>query len=144
MKRESIAILVIVCIALIIGCEESTPDRDHMPVLRDRLFQLQQAVKGGNRAAVDSLLSVRIIENGQSSDSLLNFIYGADRSLSFGRFDNYDIVYTHSKAQIECQAIDSAGTLRRPVKFNYIYEHNLWLLTSFTVVDTTVNTTETE
>ena len=93
MKTTSIFVSLITALVLLAGCSEHTPDRDHMPLLRARLFQLQQAVKGGDRAAIDSLMSIRIIDNRQGSDSLLNFIYGADRSLSFDRFDNYDIVY---------------------------------------------------
>jgi len=133
MKTTSIFVSLITALVLLAGCSEHTPDRDHMPLLRARLFQLQQAVKGGDRAAIDSLMSIRIIDNRQGSDSLLNFIYGADRSLSFDRFDNYDIVYTHSKAQIGCEVVDSTGAERRPVKLNYIWEHDLWLLTSFVV-----------
>ena len=128
MVRTIVCAMMVVVLA---GCAEKTPTRDHIPLLRQKIYDLQQAVKSGNPATVDSLLSVRIISHGQSSDSLLKFIYGAGGDFEFERFGNYDITYTNDKARIDCFVMDSASLTDRPITLFLAYEHDMWLLTSF-------------
>ena len=74
------------------GCGEvATPSRDHIPLLKQRLFELQVAVAAKDRAAIDSLLSVDILSNEQGSDSLLAFVYGANDDYLFAQFGKYEI-----------------------------------------------------
>ena len=111
--------------------EEKPPARNHIPILKARLFSLQEAVKTQNRAAIDSLLSVQILDNDQNSDSLLEFAYGPDGGFEFRQFAVGEITYTNEKAQIDCFVMDSSRTRDRPLILTYVYEHDQWLLKGF-------------
>jgi hypothetical protein len=113
------------------GCAERSPKRDQIPLLRENILKLQNAVKDHSRAAIDSLLSVKIISKNQGSDSLLNYVYGPQGQFPFERFGNCSIIYTSDKARIECFIMDSTGQTDRPLTFFLAREHDLWLFTSF-------------
>ena len=117
---------------LAVGCAEKSPDRDHIPVLRQRLYELQMGVQQKNRPAIDSLLSVAILKQNQSSDSLLKFVYNYNnRYFAFERFGDYTIAYTDDKARIDCFIMDSTSAESRPVILTFVLEHDLWLLKGF-------------
>ncbi|MDH3892238.1 MAG: hypothetical protein OEV49_14265 [candidate division Zixibacteria bacterium] len=118
-------------LVLLIGCAEEPPARNHIPILKERLFKLQEAVKVQNRAAIDSLLSVQILDVDQDSDSLLKFTYGTDGSFAFRQFATGGIVYTNETARIECYTMDSTQTRDRPLILTYVFEHDQWLLKRF-------------
>lgn len=121
-----------VCLFLLAGCaEEQPPPRNHIPILKEQLFRLQDAVKSQNRASIDSLLSVQILSFDQNSDSLLRFTYGADGSFAFRQFATGGIVYTDEKARIDCFIMDSTQTRDRPMILTFVYEHDQWLLKRF-------------
>jgi len=105
--RLPILILLALGLGLTSCGAKKTPNRDHIPVLKSRIFELQEAVKDKNRARIDSLLSVKIVSNQQGSDSLLAFVYGPSGDLGFERFGD------------------------RPIVFAWVYEHDLWLLKRF-------------
>jgi len=113
------------------GCGQKTPSRDHIPVLQQRVFQLQEAIKANNRAAIDSLLSVSILSEGLDSDSLLRFVYGPAGEYPFDRLGDYEIFYTKERALIKCYIMDSSACRDRPIRLIYKYEHDMWLLKSF-------------
>ena len=122
---------------LVAGCSEKTPSRDHIPILKERLYQLQQVVRARNRAVMDSLLSPAILNYGQSSDSLLRFCFSPDGSFAFEQFGNCDIAYTNNRALAECFVMDSTNRTDRPIRLTFVYEHDLWLLKRFEPGDTT-------
>ncbi|MDH4158554.1 MAG: hypothetical protein OEW00_14900 [candidate division Zixibacteria bacterium] len=123
-----------VLLAIVGGCSEKPPSRDHIPALRNVLYRLQVAVREQNRAAIDSLLSNQAVSTRQSSDSLLTFIYFfGDKYFPFERFGDYDIAYTEDRARIDCYIMDSTGRADRPVTFTFALEHDLWLLKQFEV-----------
>ena len=113
------------------GCEEKSPSRDHIPVIKERFSKLEAAVKAQDRAALDSLMSVKMLDIEQDSDSLLHFIYGSDYELSFERFGDYEIFYTNKKARIDCFLMDSTGARDRPAVFTMIFDDDKWLLKRF-------------
>ena len=113
------------------GCAEKAPSRDHIPVLKRRVYELQEAIAARNRAAIDSLSSVRILAGAQGSDSLLKFVYGPADEFSFERLGDYEIFYTGDKALIDCYIMDTTGRKDRPMRFTFVYEHDLWLLKGF-------------
>ncbi|MEW6412132.1 MAG: hypothetical protein AB1483_06610 [Candidatus Zixiibacteriota bacterium] len=134
--RLSVSVKLAVVFALVVslvwsGCSKKSPKRDQIPLLKGKIFALQEAVKERNRAAIDSLLSVKIIDNGQSSDSLLSFVYGPDGGFGFERFGNCEILYTANKARMECYVMDSTSQEDRPVTFFMALEDDMWLFTSF-------------
>ncbi len=124
-------IAAILAAGLMAGCSTKSPDRNQIPVLRKRLFALQQAVQEQNRAALDSLLSVQILARKQSSDSLLNFVYGADGAFAFRQFELGEIIYTDNKARIDCYVMDTTGRRDRPIVLTLVNEHDMWLLKHF-------------
>ena len=122
---------LMVCLFLLAGCDKELPSRNKIPILKGRLFRLQEAVKVQNRAAIDSLLSVQILSFDQNSDSLLRFTYGADGSFDFRQFANGGIVYTNETARIDCFIMDSTQTRDRPMILTLVFEHDQWLLKKF-------------
>lgn len=118
-------------VMLVAGCSQETPSRDHIPLLKERVYLLQEAVKEKNRAGLDSLLSPKILSYRQSSDSLLRFVYGPDAQFAFERFGNCEIAYTSDKARIDCFVMDSTGHTDRPIVFTFVHNHDLWLLKRF-------------
>jgi len=125
-------LVVLASLALLAaGCSKETPSRDHIPILKQRVYLLQQAVKEKNHAVIDSLLSPKILSYKQDSDSLLRFVYGLDDRFAFERFGNCEIVYTSDKARIDCFVMDSTDRKDRPIVFTFIHKHDLWLLKRF-------------
>ena len=117
---------------LVAGCsEEKSPPRDQIPILRERLYSLEQVILRKDRAAIDSLLSTEILDYHESSDSLLNFVYGSDRDRSFVRLGDYQIFYNFDLAVATCYLMDSLGTKDRPVKFTFKKDDGVWLLKKF-------------
>lgn len=124
--------MLLVPLFLLVVC--GTPDppaRDHIEPLRKQLYRLQEAVLTENRAAIDSLMSVKALDKKLSSDSLLAFVYGEGHAYSFEQFGNYDIQYTNENAKIDCYIMDSLSLLTRPISLGFIRHDSLWLLTDF-------------
>ena len=116
----------------LLGCaDQSTPSRDHIPLIKEKLSYLQNGVLARKRAAIDSVLSVKILDIGQSSDSLLKFVYGADNSFAFEVFGEPVIIYTEKVAMIECYLMDSTRTQNRPMTLLFSYDNKIWLLSRF-------------
>ena len=77
--RTQWLVIILVGLALIVGgCdEEKLPSRDQIPILKQKLYALEQAVDTRNRAAIDSLLSVEILDEKRSRYAVeLNSITG--------------------------------------------------------------------
>lgn len=123
----------ILAILLSSGCDEQTPSRDHIPVLKQRLVQLQEAVRIRDRTAIDSLLSVKILSHQLDSDSLLRLVYGEEGSFAFVQLALGEINYTNDRARIDCYVVDTSGRRDRPITLTYTHEHDLWLLTRFEI-----------
>ena len=116
----------------LLGCaEKRTPSRDHIPLIKEKLSYLQNGVRTRNRAVIDSVLSVKILDIGQSSDSLLKFVYDTDNSFAFEIFGEPVIIYTDKVAMIECYLMDSTRTKNRPVTLLFSYDNEIWLLSKF-------------
>ena len=137
MLRSIWLILVLVGLVSIFGgCDkEKLPSRDHIPILKQNLYALEQAINARNRAAVDSLLSVEILDVGQDSDSLLRLVYGPTDDFPFYRLGNYDIFYDNNIAVINCYIMDSTEQTDRPLRLQYKHKEELWLIKEFRVGD---------
>ena len=145
MKPVSLAATTaVVSLVLLSACEKKMPSRDHMPVLRQRLFQLQEAISSRERVAIDSLLSLQMLAVGQSSDSLLSFVYGSHDGFAFERLGDYEIFYTNDKARIDCFVMDSSAVHDRPIVLTFVFEHDMWLLKRFEPGQDSSNTTGEE
>jgi hypothetical protein len=118
------------------GCgPEELPSRDQIPILKQNLYALEQAVSARNRAAIDSLLSIAILDAGQDSDSLLRFVYGPAGDFPFHRLGDYEIFYSNKIAVIKCQIMDSTEQSNRPLRLLYEFDEELWLLKEFGIGD---------
>ncbi len=120
-----------------VGCGEDTPDRDQIPIIKKRLYELQEAIASKNLAAIDSLLSPKILTYNESSDSLVKFCFNPDGSFAFDRLGNCDIRYAHKKAVVDCILIDSTGQKGKPIHLSFVKQHKMWLLSRFDIGDTT-------
>ena len=121
-----------VMLACLLGCaEQSTPSRDHIPLIKEKLSYLQNGVLTRNQAVIDSVLSVKILDIGQSSDSLLKFVYGTDNSFAFELFGEPVIIYTDKIAMVECYVMDSTRVKNRPLTLLFSYDNEIWLLSGF-------------
>lgn len=117
---------------IFMGCsEDKLPSRDLIPELHQRLSDLEQAIKANSRAAIDSLMSVEMLDAGQDSDSLLRFVYGANGDYRFVSLANYEIFFTNELAVIDCYIMDSTGQTDRPLKLRFKRDDDLWLLKRF-------------
>lgn len=123
----------ILALLLSSGCDQQTPSRDHIPILKQRLVQLQEAIRVRDRAAIDSLLSVKILSHKQDSDSLLRLVYGEEGSFAFVQLALGEISYTNDRARIDCYVVDTSGRRDRPITLTYTHEHDLWLLKRFEI-----------
>jgi hypothetical protein len=125
-------VLAIAAVVVLSGCSgEDLPSRDEIPVLRKTVYAVEQAVAANNRAGLDSLLSVQMLDEGESGDSLLSFIYGPDRSFPFHRLGDCQIFYTRDLAVVDCFVMDSTETTDRPIKLYFTKSKELWLLKKF-------------
>ncbi|MFQ6008761.1 MAG: hypothetical protein ACE5K8_07410 [Candidatus Zixiibacteriota bacterium] len=132
MKRLSLILSTLfVLVFLSIDCTEKTPSRDLIPVLKESIYLLQEALKARNQAAIDSLMTPEILTIGQNSDSLIRFVYGSEDQFTFERFGNCEIVYTADIARISCFIMDSTSRTDRPIVFTLVNRHDLWLLKRF-------------
>ncbi len=123
--------MLIVSVSIVIGCGEKIIDRNYIPILKENLFKLQVAVREQQLAQIDSLMSVKVLDKKQGSDSLIRFIYGENDDFDFVQFGNAEIVYTNEKARIDCYVMDSTKSNDRPIVFFLELQHDLWLFTSF-------------
>jgi len=134
------------------GCgKEKPPARNQIPIIKESIYKLQQAVKERNQPALDSLLSSKIIDNGQSGDSLMNFCFGPERDFAFDRFGDCEIVYTSKHALARCYVMDTTSSHERPIRFTFVHEEvgrkkgrkSLWLLSQFDQKDLTTGSEDT-
>ena len=114
------------------GCgDQQTVSRDHIPVIKDQFYSLQEAVKNRDTAALDSLISEDMLDDNLDADSLFGFVYGADGSFAFDRFGDYEIFYTNKKARVDFYIMDSTLAKDRPAVFTFVLDDGRWLLKRF-------------
>ena len=123
--------VILAAVALIFCGGEMTPSRDHIPLIKEQLSRLQEGVKNKSAASIDSVLSLNILKNQQSSDSLLKFVYAAEGLLGFESFGQPIIIYTDEVAKVEAYLMDSTHRTDRPVIFTFGFDDDQWLLNKF-------------
>jgi len=132
-------LLIFGLLSVLISCSQKTPSRNHIPDIKERVFLLQEAIKDRNQAAIDSLLSTDILDNGQSSDSLISYCFGPDGDFGFERLGNCVIAYTNDNAEARCFVMDSTGAEDRPLRLMWKHQHDMWLLSRFEMGDSTTS-----
>ncbi len=127
MKR--VIFLAVGCLSLIAleGCKEKTPNRDYIPVIKQRVFLLQQAIKERSKVALDSLLTEEFASN-SGADSVVQFSYGADPDFQFDRFGRTEIFYTDARARVDGNIVGVDGRILKEMTLTYEHRGDRWLL----------------
>ena len=114
------------------GCAaEELPSRDQIPIIRQRVYALEEGIRRHSRASIDSLMSVDILDLKEGSDSLLNFVYGADGRFGFKGLGDYTIFFSKEIGVVDCFIMDSTAGHDRPLRLMYKLDDKVWLLTEF-------------
>jgi hypothetical protein len=117
--------------AAVWSCREKTPSRDYIPVIKERIFVVQEAIKSRGKNAIDSLLAPDYAEAG-GADSLVQFVNGADPSFAFERFAHTEIYYTNHKARVDCVIMGQDNRRLRSATLTFERKKERWLLKQIT------------
>ena len=109
------------------GCREKSPSRDYIPVIKQRIYVVQEAIKSRGKNAIDSLLTEDFAASG-GADSLVQFANGADPNFAFARFANTEIFYTNDKARVDCVIMGENGLRLRSATLTFERHKEQWLL----------------
>jgi len=137
MMTAYIKILFCITALLFVGCDpKEAPSRDEIPVVKNLLARLQTGIAEKNRAVIDSMLSIEILDINQGSDSLLNLVYSSEDDFRFERLGNYEILYSHDIALIDCFIQDSTYKKDKPIRLYFKKDDDIWLMTKFEMKET--------
>lgn len=128
--RQLYAAFAALTVLMAASCQEQTPNRDFIPVLKQQVYALQEAVKGADRARLDSLMIDDLREQ-NGADSLIRFVGGADGRFQFAQFAQCEILYNDDKARADCVLLDSAGQAGPAVTLTMVNKQGKWLLKRF-------------
>ncbi len=131
MKRIATICLPAALALALVSCQEKTPNRDYIPILKQRVYLVQQAVKNRDASALDSLLTDDLKGEGRNADSLVRFVAGPDGQFRFDRFANCEIYYNDDKARADCEVVDSAGNQNGRITLTLTRKGDRWLLKRF-------------
>lgn len=120
-------------LAILLSCgEPSLPSRDQIPAIKAQLSKVEAGVRGESNASLDSLMSVEMLEQKLTSDSLIAFVWnqlGVDHT--FTRFIDCDIAYTAKVSQCNCELVNETGARSGTIKLTFNYQDSTWLVKSF-------------
>lgn len=130
------SILVICQFMLISSCsEKKLPARAEIPLIKVAISRIEGAVRDRNQAALDSLMSIQMLERNLTSDSLISFVWGQIPIQRFARFSDCDIRFTNANAQCNCLITDDIGASNGGIQLQFSYEDKRWLLFQFSYSD---------
>lgn len=109
------------------GCREKSPSRDYIPVIKQRIYVVQEAIKSRGRNAIDSLLTSEYANSG-GADSLVQFANGTEPGFVFARFANTEIYYTNDKARVDCIIVGENNQRLRSATLTFERLKDQWLL----------------
>lgn len=115
---------------IVASCQEKTPNRDFIPVLKQQVYALQEAVKSEDRGLLDSLM-IDDLRAANGPDSLIRFVKGPDGGFRFAQFAQCEIYYNDDKARADCVLVDSAGQSGPAVTLTLVNHRQHWLLKKF-------------
>lgn len=126
-RRLANSIIVIFALAAIWSCREKSPSRDYIPIIRQRVYEVQEAIKSRGRNAIDSLLTEEYAAAG-GADSLVQFANGSDPAFAFSRFTHTEIYYTNDKARVDCLIVGQDNRSLKSATLTFERRKERWLL----------------
>lgn len=130
MRPISTAALALLSFSLV-NCDKRSPSKDEAPLIRAQIGKISAALQSQNRAALDSLTSEDISEDGLSVDSLITFVWGVSGEKRFDHFGSSEIIYNKKLARFDCPLVDSSGNSYVNVTWTLVRENDKWLLKRF-------------
>ena len=132
MRRVTITFLSFTTLALFLtGCGKKNPSRDEIPVIKTQLAKLEQALKEGNAAAVDSLIMAQSYDLGYSSTSIFDSINTYLKGRSLYGFSKREFFYTKSDGVVKCALKADSADAGRPVEIIMEKVGETWLIKRF-------------
>lgn len=127
MRLKTAIIGVGVMVIAAAGCREKSPSRDYIPIIKQRIYVVQEAIKSRGKNAIDSLLTTEYAASG-GADSLVQFANGSEPGFVFARFANTEIYYTNDKARVDCIIVGENGLRLRSATLTFEHFKDQWLL----------------
>ena len=124
------------------GCKEKTPNRNYIPVIKQRVFVLQQAIKDRSKTALDSLLTEEY-RSRSGADSVVQFSYGEDPTFQFDHFGRAEIFYTDSRARVDGNVVGVDGRILKEMTLIYEHQGERWLLKRIGPIERSPDSTDT-
>jgi len=125
MLALSMSIIILTC-----GKDEG-PSRDEIPLIKNTLAQLEDAVKNHNALKIDSLISPEALGLGYSPEQILADIYPDSSKASFLSFGDRNFLYVEDKALVNCLIISDTTDPGRPVEITLAKNEGVWLIKKF-------------
>jgi hypothetical protein len=109
------------------GCEDELPSRDLIPVIKNRIYLVQEAIKVKIKYGIDTLLTSDYAEE-NGADSLVQFAYGTDPTFEFDRFASTEIYFTNDKARVDCIITGKDNRVLKSATLTFERKKTRWLL----------------
>ncbi|PWB68212.1 hypothetical protein C3F09_12175 [candidate division GN15 bacterium] len=125
------SVLIVFVLTAVWSCREKSPSRDYIPIIKQRVYEVQEAIKSRGRNAIDSLLTQDYAAAG-GADSLVQFTNGSDPTFVFNRFAHTEIYYTNDKARVDCLIMGKDSRNLRSATLTFERKKDVWLLKQIT------------
>lgn len=142
MKRIIFLSSLLLVALLVPGCKEKTPNRNYIPVIKQRVFVLQQAIKDRSKTALDSLLTEEY-RSRSGADSVVQFSYGEDPTFQFDHFGGAEIFYTDSRARVDGNVVGVDGRILKEMTLIYEHQGERWLLKRIGTIERSPDSADT-
>ncbi len=128
MNRRIVCVIVLaIALSAAWSCREKSPSRDYIPIIKQRIYVVQEAIKSRGKNAIDSLLTEEYAAAG-GADSLVRFANGSDPTFAFSRFAHTEIYYTNDKARVDCAIVGQDNRSLRSATLTFERNKDRWLL----------------
>ena len=126
--RATLGLMAVGFTLLSVSCSNETPNRNYIPVIKDRLYLVQEALRTRNSVGLDSLVSEGLREDTASFRNMIELIYGRGGDFTFQRFGDCEIVYNDNAARADCFSLDLTGQRGRALIVTLERHNKIWLL----------------
>ena len=124
-------IIILLLVGSFVSCSrKKNPPRDEIPIIKDVLAKLENAIENRNSVMIDSLLAPDAARLGYSSRQILSSVYpdSSDSPCSFGK---RSFMYIKNKARIDCTLLQNGIDHGRPIEITMIKKRDQWWVERF-------------